>query len=230
MLESSMPSPQAPPHPHGSTATTPPLRTRRDASSGAISSATRTHRLRSEVTRTWSCRPGGRRGAVDRAGLPTSDLTMLAKVCCRFLAAGHTTFLRRWSVATSGVWPHERASSTDELGVLALGGLFGYTEHGADLAPGSAVTASGTHCFGECSFSVVPTGCVLGDGRQVVGVDCDQVCFVDVVGPRLEGFRSLSSCWVQQWSECGPLRAPGTTCSGSSRTSWWRPPEARSPT
>jgi len=33
-----------------------------------------------------------------------------------------------------------------------------------------------------------------------------------------------------QYEEVGPLPAPGTTCSASNPTSWWRPAKAWSPT
>jgi hypothetical protein len=46
-----------------------------------------------------------------------------------------------------------------------LGGLFGHTEHGADLTPGSATASGGAYGIGECPFRIVLMGCMLGDDQ-----------------------------------------------------------------
>ena len=77
--------------------------------------------------------------------------------------------------------------------VLALGGLFGDAEHGADLGPGLVVVAGGPDSIDELGVDLLSSVGELGDVAEVAGVDGDEVVGRDLVRPFLERRGSIRS-------------------------------------
>jgi len=83
--------------------------------------------------------------------------------------------------------------STCEFVVLALSGLLRDAEHDADLTPRLAIATCCSYGFDQSDLEAVSPGGELGDCFQFVGVDVDEVGFLEILGPLFEVDCSLGS-------------------------------------